>query len=741
MQPVRPMRRADESPISRGLFAAPWCWLLVLSMAIAQPNDTLSLNGEIGLARLVDLCAQRLQLNIEYDAKSLQSTVTLRVGDPLTNEELWSLTNHMLASRGFTTVQSRDGLFSVVKAGDAPWLGTMDDLSAPGLHPGFVTVAVRVRHIPVDKAVEAMKFILASGTSHVVPMPPSNVLLLIDLRPRVERAMELLELIDQPLEDVAFEIVKTSRLGATALAQAATDILQARDAVTGRPPKGRIVALPDGSGVALVANATDLPLLRNVVARLEESEPVRTVTYAPEHFPLAQVANLIGEVVGLPLDTTRIENRGPFRVVQDDLTGTLLVTATPAQHQQIEALMTRLDSMPAAARRQMRTYPIKNRDVTEVVTLLQSLIAARVLDADKLEPAVSLRSAPIQQTRRDMGPVSPSSAKTSASGTALSTPGGGAPAADAGSAAAVSLAADEATNNLLAVGEPRVLDQLDDLVRKLDVRQPQVLLEVIAVSLNESRSRDLGVELQKLDQHGLTQVSLSSVFGLFSGTPTSLDDVGGDGFTGLVLSPGDFAVLLRALSAVNEGHTQNRPRVLVNNNEEATFDAVLQQPFVSTNASDTVATTSFGGTQDAGTSISVKPTIAEGDHLVLEYRVSLSEFLGDAVSPALPPPRQQNTLSSIVTIPDGHTVVLGGFEVQSDGDAASGVPWLSDLPLLGWLFESRSTTKTTTRFFVFLRATVLRHGQFEDLKYRSGAERDLAGVPDGFPKNEPRIIR
>ena len=58
-------------------------------------------------------------------------------------------------------------------------------------------------------------------------------------------------------------------------------------------------------------------------------------------------------------------------------------------------------------------------------------------------------------------------------------------------------------------------------------------------------------------------------------------------------------------------------------NEEATLASTLQTPFASTNASNTVATTSFGGTFDAGTTISVKPQVADGDQLVIDYSVSV----------------------------------------------------------------------------------------------------------------------
>ena len=157
-------------------------------------------------------------------------------------------------------------------------------------------------------------------------------------------------------------------------------------------------------------------------------------------------------------------------------------------------------------------------------------------------------------------------------------------------------------------------------------------------------------------------------------------------------------------------------------------------------ATDQTTTTSFAGFEDAGTKISIRPQIAEGDHLVLQYSLSLSSFVGSAAG-GVPPPRQQNEVTSVATIPDGHTVVVGGLELVSNSDGASQVPLIAKIPLLGELFKNRGTSLSTTRFYVFIRATVLRDQGFEDLKYLSGTARSQAGIDDGWPVVEPRVIK
>ncbi|MCP4003691.1 MAG: type II and III secretion system protein, partial [bacterium] len=92
-------------------------------------------------------------------------------------------------------------------------------------------------------------------------------------------------------------------------------------------------------------------------------------------------------------------------------------------------------------------------------------------------------------------------------------------------------------------------------------------------------------------------------------------------------------------------------------------------------------------------------------------------------------------------VPDGHTIVVGGLEVDSETEAVSRLPLLGRLPILGALFRNTSTGHTKSRFFVFLRCSVLQHERFEDLKYLSKDDIDAATLDDGLPVLEPRIMR
>jgi len=95
----------------------------------------------------------------------------------------------------------------------------------------------------------------------------------------------------------------------------------------------------------------------------------------------------------------------------------------------------------------------------------------------------------------------------------------------------------------------------------------------------------------------------------------------------------------------------------------------------------------------------------------------------------------------VVSLPDGYTVVIGGLDVETETKAVSQVPVLGWIPGIGELFKSRSVTRTKSRFFVFLRCSILRGQGFEELRYLSGRELADAGIEDSWPRLEPRLIR
>ena len=157
-------------------------------------------------------------------------------------------------------------------------------------------------------------------------------------------------------------------------------------------------------------------------------------------------------------------------------------------------------------------------------------------------------------------------------------------------------------------------------------------------------------------------------------------------------------------------------------------------------ASTNQSLTSLGGLASAGTSITVEPHISEADYLQLAYSIELSNFTGTAQN-GLPPPSQKNAVDSSVTIPDGYTIVVGGLTTKNYTTAVNTIPVLGDIPVLKYLFGTRSKNTSDQTLFVFIKPVILRDDRFADLKYLSSKSTRAAGVDGDFPQSDPIPMR
>jgi type II secretory pathway component GspD/PulD (secretin) len=213
----------------------------------------------------------------------------------------------------------------------------------------------------------------------------------------------------------------------------------------------------------------------------------------------------------------------------------------------------------------------------------------------------------------------------------------------------------------------------------------------------------------------------------------------GVGFNGTLVDPDTADVIVRALSLNSRAKVVASPRVLVNDNEEGRLQSVLSIPYRSINSSQVVSSASLGGNQDAGTTIVVTPHIGDGEQMQLEFAIEFSNF-GSSSANDLPPPRHVDQVSSVVTIPDGYTVIVGGLNRQSFEEAAKGIPWLEKIPVIKYLGSQQSDKNTNTSLFIFLKPIILRDDKFKDLKYLSDGDVRSAQIRANLPKSSPIVI-
>jgi general secretion pathway protein D len=306
----------------------------------------------------------------------------------------------------------------------------------------------------------------------------------------------------------------------------------------------------------------------------------------------------------------------------------------------------------------------------------------------------------------------------------------------------IQIVGDTENNALIVVATREDQQWVGELIIQLDQRRAQVLLEVWLVVVNESGEKELGVELEALGHAGKGTVSAGTFFGLSDFDKTTgartlpVPPLGGA--TLAIIDPGSLNAILNALETHDNGRVISRPRLLANANEEATFESTRQEPFTTISAiTASTSTTSFGGYQKAGTTLAIKPTVLAGDYVYLDIKLSLSSFLGTSSDPAVPPPIDQNEISTGVAVPDQATIVIGGIVRDEDSVSVSKVPILGDIPLLGLLFRSTSKSTTHSTLYAFIRPRIFRAADFSDLKQASEPSWNEAEKVQNVPSAVP----
>jgi len=284
--------------------------------------------------------------------------------------------------------------------------------------------------------------------------------------------------------------------------------------------------------------------------------------------------------------------------------------------------------------------------------------------------------------------------------------------------------ADEPSNSLIITASKTKYAQLLEVIKKIDVRRRQVLIECAAVELTDRIDEALGVELAgldlKVDADGnlltddYTRPWGFSSFGLSefttdpdTGFPNQRVPGIGTGFTGGIFNGQDFAIpfLLYMLEQTQKANILSMPSVLTNDNEQALIKNLDSQPTFTTSQGTNSDQTSFDEFEDAGITLQISPSISAGNYLKLYVNVEVSSF--DEASTLSPPPKSTRTIETHVTIPDGHTMIVGGVLTENMTEAASKVPFLGDLPLIGWLFRSTSETARKVNLYVFITPHII----------------------------------
>ena len=305
-----------------------------------------------------------------------------------------------------------------------------------------------------------------------------------------------------------------------------------------------------------------------------------------------------------------------------------------------------------------------------------------------------------------------------------------------------SIAVDDRTNTLLIQDTAERLQDVRRMVSTLDVPIKQVLIESRIVVVNDDFSRDLGVRL------GVTAFNENSTDGVtvISGTGTGTDTMVGSaldnladpangtiypisvpslsnrynvnvpiadaaGRFALAILESDFLVDLEltALEAEGRGEIVSTPRVITANQKEAIIEQGVEIPYQQS-ASSGATTIQF---KKAVLSLTVTPQITPDNNIIMDLKVH-KDSVGDIISTGglggTVPSIDTRSVQTQVLVKNGQTVVLGGIYETERRETINKVPFLGDIPILGYLFKSKQRVDNKSELLIFVTPRILDDG-------------------------------
>jgi type II secretory pathway component GspD/PulD (secretin) len=730
------------------------------SGGLQEETVTLNFPEEMQIQALADYIGQRLKINILYDDEIGDKRLFVRAATDVPVSSLLAVLESALKMKGLALVDTNaEGWKKIVTVEQLANVAPSGDAAEAIRQFGkgtAVTQTFVLKNADPTKADELIKPFLTQPGSNSVPLPESKILIVTDYATNLLRIAEWIEHIDKPREAVAVEFLEVRHAKAEDLATQVTTILTAKvrsQGATEATSDVEVVADERTNQILLIGPPDDVDTAKQYLESLDRPLSLTTKTYTFVNVRASTIDQLARQLM------SSSEDDRLYRSVVDEDANMLVVTAPEETQVRIEELRKARDVAPEAVESPIRFYKIKNLHVTELLDTIRSIEneaqvgTSRHADWSRLPTDGRIRPArerPVPGPNQLPGPAGGQAPLPPAMEPPKTVPDDVSK-ADAGGmespGAALLLGharvtADIHMNTLVVVAEPRVHRLYAELIEELDQPRPQVMIEATFVIIDTSDDFSLGVEVSGGDGVGAKRLFAFSSYGLSTVDPVSgaLSLLPGLGFNGTLVDPDVADVVIRALSRQTRARVTSAPKILVNDNATGQLTSVQEVPFTSINASQTVATTSFAGFADAGTTITVTPRVRDDNSLQLDFAITVNAFTGTG-SAGVPPPRQTEEVTSQITIPDGHTVIVGGLSSGTRSYSYTGIPFVERIPLIREVTGLTSTGKTSSSMFIFLRPIILREDKFRDLKFLSDRDAGRACLRTGAPSSTPVWMR
>lgn len=369
-------------------------------------------------------------------------------------------------------------------------------------------------------------------------------------------------------------------------------------------------------------------------------------------------------------------------------TNALIVTDSSSNIKRLTNIIGILDVTPPKGRGRINVNYLKNADAEEVSKVLTGIIS---------------------KTPQQQQTAAPAGAKVT------------------GFESGVFVTPDKATNSLVVVASPEDYETLKDVIAKLDIRRRQVYVEAAIMEISLDKQRELGIEFRSMDtaSSGNTTSFGGTNFGNI-GSASSSGTSGLSDMLGLAVGivKGTFTyngteylnigALIRAMQSESGVNILSTPNLLTTDNQKAEIMVGENVPFITGKSqSSSGTTTTTVERKDVGISLKITPQISSDDHVKLEIYQEISalkestEFDTNEVGPVT----TKRSANTTVVVRDKQTVAIAGLIRDDKNTTDYKVPFLGDIPILGWLFKYQTKKDVKTNLMVFLTPHIIREAE------------------------------
>jgi general secretion pathway protein D len=475
-------------------------------------------------------------------------------------------------------------------------------------------------------------------------------------------------------------------------------------------PQGQVLANPGANSVVVADFADNLVRIRALIGRIDVDRSGFDVVTL-ENSSAREIAGVLQTVLTPPGGQP---GQAMVSVTPVESSNSIVLRGDPSAMARIRPLIEDLDRRAESA------------DDVKVVFLQHA-------DAEALLPV-------LQQVVGQPVTAASANAPVSAPGRAGSEAGAPAPAAVVPAAPVAGqravIARFPGANALVISASAETQRMLAEVIRQLDQRRQQVLIEAIVVELSDNAVRELGVQWLLAGEDGspvgLTNYSdraapLVPLAGGAAAGQLEADDplreqlqalalntlLGANGFVGGgggSIGDGLFGFIINAAKTDAGSNLLQTPSLMTLDNEEATILVGQEVPIITGEALLDGNTNPFRTTQrqDIGVKLVVRPQINAGGSITLFLRQEVSSINGLLSASARDLVLNKRELETTLVVDDGDIAVAGGLLDQNDRLSVDGVPGLGNLPVVGNLFRSTSRQRGRTNLMVFIRPTILR---------------------------------